>query len=368
MPVDGPVPWPLVEHTAAKHNIYNRYLHRWFPIILSDDSWNEATYAEGFSGPGIYAAGEDGSPIIAVRAFAEEVSNLSKKAKFLFIDDDQRCVTMLTEQLTRAFPQRPRSLGMMPVVIRKGKSEDLLERELDDLGAWGAPILAVLDSWGNAPVPYSFLQRIADNPGSEVIVTFKPQHFVRFVDDLGDGADDVFGGDRTWRQASSLPSSEKRQFILTCYRNALKTAGFRYLLDFELVDRRGDALYLVFGTNHRRGLEKMKDSLWEVDKVFGIGFRDPRDSQLETLFEFTDPELNPLSRLLRERLHTHGPTLVNDLCDFALFDTVFRPQHVIDALRPLVRSGVAVLDDGTRQIRRRSLIGLAPNTQGATPR
>ncbi|MET7770189.1 three-Cys-motif partner protein TcmP [Nocardia sp. NPDC005366] len=368
MPVDGPVPWQLVEHTAAKHNIYRRYLHRWFPIILSNDSWNEATYAEGFSGPGIYAGGEDGSPIIAVRAFAEEVSNLSKKANFLFIDDDQRCVTMLTDQLTRVFPQRPRNPGLMPVAVRKGKCEDLLELELGKLGAWGSPILAVLDSWGNAPVPYGLLQRIANNPGSEVIVTFKPQHFVRFVDDLGDAADDVFGGDRTWRQASVLPSSEKRQFILTCYRNALETAGFRYLLDFELVDRRGDTLYLVFGTNHRLGLEKMKDSLWEVDKVFGIGFRDPRDSQLETLFEFTDPELSPLSRLLRDRLRTHGPTRVETLRKFALFDTVFRPQHVIDALPPLVHSGAAELGDGTRQIRRGSVIQLTTNTQHATPR
>lgn len=363
MPVDGPVPWPLVEHTAAKHNIYNRYLRRWFPIILSGNSWKQATYAEGFSGPGVYAAGEDGSPIIAMRAFAEEVSNMSKKANFLFIDDDQRCVTMLTDQLTRAFPQRPREWDLMPVVVRKGKCGDLFEHELDKLHAWGSPILAVLDSWGNAPVPYPILRRLAGNPGSEVIVTLKPQHFVRFVDDLGNDADDVFGGDRTWRQAASLPSSEKRQFILTCYRNALETAGFRYLLDFELVDRRGDTLYLVFGTNHRLGLEKMKDSLWEVDRVFGIGFRDPRDSQLETLFEFTDPELSPLSRLLRERLHTHGPTHVEKLRNYALFDTVFRPQHVIDALRPLVRSGVAELENGTRQIQRGSRIRLTTTPQ-----
>lgn len=358
MPVDGPVPWPRAEHTAAKHDIYNRYLHRWFPILLSDNSWDTATYAEGFSGPGVYDQGEQGSPIIAVRAFTDEVANPTKTAQFLFIDDDQRCVDRLEKELKRVFPRRPRSWDQMPVWIRKGKCEDLLEQELDKIQAWDSPILAVLDSWGNAPVPYSFLQRIAANKGSEVIVTFQPQHFVRFVSDLGDHADDVFGGDPTWRQAGSLDSSKKRQFILTCYRTALKTAGFRFLLDFELVDRRGDTLYLVFGTNHRLGVEKMKDSLWEVDRAFGVGFRDPRDIQLEALFELEDPQLGSLTRLLHQRLKELGQERVATLRDWVLLDTVFRPQHVIKALKPLLDAGKIEIDGGGRQFKLASLVRL----------
>lgn len=360
LPTKGPVPWKRVEHTAAKHDIYRRYLHRWFPIILSDGSWSNATYVEGFSGPGVYADGEDGSPIIAIRAFVEEVTKPTKSASFLFIDDDKRCNDMLSEQLKRAFPQRPRSASTMPVRVMSGKCEETLEAELDAAGAWGDPIMAVLDSWGNAPVPFKVLERIADNPGSEVIVTFLPQHFVRFVTGMGDAADDIFGGDRTWRNASQIDSSKKRQFILSCYRQSLKSAGFKYLLDFELVDSRGDALYLVFATNHRRGVEKMKDSLWEVDRMFGVGFRDPRDEQLESLFEFEDPQLGPLTRLLKSRLESTGRARVEDLRDYALFDTVFRPEHVIKSLRPLIDSGVAELVGGGKQIRRASFIEIVP--------
>ena len=359
VPVDGPVPWDRADHTAAKHDIYARYLRRWFPIILSDDGWGHATYAEGFAGPGVYTRGEDGSPIIAIRAFAEEVRNRSKTAAFLFIDDDQRCVDMLPIQLTRAFPDRPRPDTEMQVRIRQGKCEHTLEPELERLGAWGSPILAILDSWGNAPVPHRLLARIAENKGSEVIVTFKAHHFVRFVTDLGDAADDVFGGDRTWREAALLPSSEKRQFILSCYRASLKSAGFKYLLDFELIDSRGDVLYLVFATNHRLGVSKMKDSLWEVDRAFGVGFRDPRDEKLEPLFEFEDPQLAPLTRLLRVRLGNVGAARVEELRNYALFDTVFRPEHVIKALRPLIESKVVSLDGGGRQIKRSSIVRIS---------
>lgn len=359
MPVDGPVPWERVEHTAAKHDIYSRYLQRWFPIILSDDSWKSATYVEGFVGPGTYSGGEDGSPIIAIRAFTTKVSNSAKTARFLFIDDDKRCIEMLPGELTRAFPKRPRPDDQMPVSIRLGKCQDILESELDAMSAWGSPIIAVLDSWGNSPVPYRLMKRIAHNPGSEVVVTFKPQHFVRFVTDLGDDADDVFGGDRTWRQAASLDSNQKRQFILSCYRKALKDAGFAFLLDFELIDRRGDSLYLVFATNHRRGVEKMKDSLWEVDKSYGVGFRDPRDDQLEALFEFDDPQLAPLTRLLKKQMEQIREARVVTLRDYALFNTVFRPEHVIKALKPLIESGYLEIDSGNKQIRISSTIRIA---------
>ena len=111
MPVPGPVLRDRAEHTAAKHDIYERYLRRWFPIILSQDSWNTATYAEGFAGSGVYSQGEEGSPIIAIRAFVQEVASPAKKATFFFIDDEHRYVEMLSQQLKRAFPERPRPIG-----------------------------------------------------------------------------------------------------------------------------------------------------------------------------------------------------------------------------------------------------------------
>ena len=193
----------------------------------------------------------------------------------------------------------------------------------------------------------SLLRRLAANPASEVIITFGPQSFLRFVSRLGPAADEVFGGKTTWRDIAAMADAcAKRQHVLTCYRKTLATAGFSHLLDFELIDTRGESLYLVFGTNHPRGVEKMKDSLWEVDPVFGVGFRDPRDEQQEALFELTDPHLDPLTRLLRSRIDLAGSdgVRVAELRDFALYETVFRPQHVIRALEPLRQQGVLSAD------------------------
>lgn len=358
MPVDGPVPWPCAEHTGAKHDIYRRYLERWFPILLAgSNAYPSVTYAEGFAGPGIYSGGEPGSPVIAIRALVDKVPATKGIARFVFIDDDQRCVDMLRKTLQEAFPDRPRSEVAMPVTMGKGTCADDLEAALDRMDAWGQPIFANLDSWGNAPVPFRLLKRLAANVSTEVIVTLLPQHFVRFVSNLGEAGDDVFGGDPRWRDVVNLPPAAKSRHILTCYRQALQAAGFPYLLDFELVPRNGQPLYLVFGTRHHLGVQKMKDSLWEVDRVQGVGFRDPRDEQAETLFAMDEPLLGPLTRLLQQRLRDSEPVRVEDLRQFALFETVYRPEHVIKALKPLIDAGSVKIEDGG-PLRRASFVSL----------
>ncbi|WP_194821827.1 three-Cys-motif partner protein TcmP [Micromonospora sp. S-DT3-3-22] len=360
MPVNGEVPWECAPHTGAKHDIYQRYLERWFPILLAgSNAYPSVTYAEGFAGPGIYKGDEPGSPVIAMRALVNKVPKTRGVARFAFVDDDQRCVDMLRANLTKAFPERPRTDVAMPVKIVKGTCASHLEVTLDEMRAWGQPIFANLDSWGNAPVPYRLLRRLATNVSSEVIVTLFPQHFVRFVSDLGEAGDEVFGGNPAWRSVADLAPGAKSRHILTCYRQALHAAGFPYLLDFELIPRKGQPLYLIFGTGHRLGVQKMKDSLWEVDRTQGVGFRDPRDEQAETLFDVNEPQLGPLTRLLTQQLRRSGPVRVEDLRHFALLETVYRPEHVITALKPLMDQGALNIEGGGT-LRRTSMVSLAP--------
>jgi three-Cys-motif partner protein len=61
--------WPIEEHTKAKHRILRRYLDAWLPIMSSRN--RRLIYIDGFAGPGVYAGGEPGSPIIALNAYLE---------------------------------------------------------------------------------------------------------------------------------------------------------------------------------------------------------------------------------------------------------------------------------------------------------
>lgn len=360
MPVSGDVPWDKAPHTDAKHRIYRAYLEKWYPILLSDNGYPSVTYAEGFAGPGVYQDGSPGSPVIAIQALLEtpELEGTNKTTRFVFVDDDPRCVELLGSELRRRFPDRPRPSDLMPVSIVQGTCGDAFESALEAVHAWHQPILGVFDSWGNAPVPYKLMRRLAQNPSSEVVVTFMPQHFIRFVGQLKDDVDGVFGHDPGWREVTDFPDGgKKKSFLLGRYRSMLSEAGFQFLLDFELVTKKGESLYLIFGTNHRRGLEKMKQSVWEVDKLQGIGFRDPKDELEQPLFDLVDPQLDSLERMLVKRLSEIDQARVEDLRDWALFTTVYREQHVIPALIKLRDRGNVVCD--RPRIERASFVKLA---------
>ena len=134
---------------------------------------------------------------------------------------------------------------------------------------------ANLDGWG-ADTDYAIVQRIAQQPSSEVLVTFKDQFFIRFADGEQQAGERVFGHS-DWRRVDGLPTAEKKRFLLELYRDGLRSAGFRHVLTFEMIDEGGHSLHLFFGTTNKVAVRKFKDALWKVDGVSGQRFRDPRD-------------------------------------------------------------------------------------------
>src|SRR5689334_12283722 len=79
--------WPLEPHTLAKHAILRRYLDAWLPI-LSQGNFPKMLYIDGFAGPGVYSKGEDGSPIIALRAALAAKIPSSTQLRFFFVEKD----------------------------------------------------------------------------------------------------------------------------------------------------------------------------------------------------------------------------------------------------------------------------------------
>lgn len=358
-----PIPWTREPHTAAKHAVYQRYLLKWWPIMVKGFGGN-VTYCEGFAGPGVYDQREPGSPIIALRAL---LSNRNLKgqlnpARLLFVDADPRCTGLLKQRLVVAVPPNWTPEQWLNVGIHldveNGECEPTLELLLDKHGAWGHPILAVLDTWGGG-VSARLVRRIAANKASEIIITIQPQYFARFAkaDNRAHG-DKVFGS-RTWREVANQPSSEKTRWLRNHYRQTIEECGFQYVLDFELADESGHKLYLVFGTNHQRGLQKMKEAMWEVDDINGTGYRDPRDPNQETLQIEIEPQTAPLRRLLLahlEQLPGRQATL-QELRSFALFRTVYKESQARQVVLDLLHEG-KVLHGGSGPVRMDSAIRL----------
>lgn len=83
--------WKIEQHTRAKHELLRRYLGAWFPILTAS-GWNRRVlFLDGFAGPGVYAGGEPGSPLIALSTLVDHpyYGQLSQtEFVFIFVEAD----------------------------------------------------------------------------------------------------------------------------------------------------------------------------------------------------------------------------------------------------------------------------------------
>lgn len=119
------------------------------------------------------------------------------------------------------------------------------------------PAGRVCDQVSGLTAPGHMCRSVAQLPSSEVLVTFGTSFLTRFgkVDVHQASGDEAFGG-TAWRRVHHLSASEKKPFLVSTYRDSLKTAGFRYVVSFEMYDEQGNDLHLVFGTRSHRALKR----------------------------------------------------------------------------------------------------------------
>ncbi|WP_030019358.1 three-Cys-motif partner protein TcmP [Streptomyces monomycini] len=363
--------WKLEPATAAKHRLYQRYLDAWWPILLQTSQRTgyarpRVTLLDAFAGPGRYEDNEPGSPVFILdrllRHKAVDRMELSpQRVHLVFIEKDRARHEHLVAELTAKFGP----LAGLPVrvEVRRGEAGRDSLAILSELGAWGQPILGIFDSWGSVNVPLDVMRRIARNPASEAITTFGPNWFSRREDLNPDILDAVFGGRGYWAPAAdeSRPDERWREWLRT-YRDALRRAGFGYQLQFELVPRTGQPLYLVFGTGSPKGLLAMKDAMWKVDGLDGQSFRDPRtrgataEGQLD-LFQVAGLADDELLELVTQRLRT-GPATVEEVGQWLLTETArWMPKHALQAVRQMRRDGLITVP-GTGKLTTKSLVSL----------
>jgi three-Cys-motif partner protein len=337
--------WERDPHTGAKHQILRGYLAAWFPIIASGFGSSGFTFVDAFAGPGEYDAGEEGSPLIALtQACRPDVTRHHTPMNLVFVEERPDRAEHLDALLAERFPATRRP-PQMEVHTVTGSAEDVLVRKLEDLNATSGPIFASFDGWG-VDTPLDLVQFVGKAPSAEVLVTFQTQWFVRFVNNHEIAAGDRVFGSTEWRDiAAEGPAKDKKSGLVELYRRQLREVGFAYSLTFELIDEGGHSLFLVYGTSSTAGLTKMKDALWDTDPEFGQRFRDPRDvNQLVLDLGAPEPDLRLLAEQVCSRVDQLGKVTLEELKEWALLETVYKPTHVKPAVDQLVsRSLVEVV-------------------------
>jgi three-Cys-motif partner protein len=341
--------WSLDSHTAAKHRVLRAYLDGWLPVMghqaqrVGDDN-PRLLLVDGFAGPGRYATGEPGSPLIMLEALLSHKSFedlAGVQFIFLFIEHDEGRVEHLRREIA--------ALGKLPdnvsVGIEHGEFESVFSAVIDPIVEKGAhliPTFAFIDPFGYSSASMSITGRLLDFPRCEALF-FLPMSFIhRFVGRDGQEAalTSLFGTD-AWRGAIPLQGEARTAYLLELFERQLEQSdGVEYVRSFQLRTQDGNDYRLVFSLGHLKGLEIAKDAMWSVDPTAGTSYTATTESGQEVLFSPNDTvDTSPLLAELRARFGTDWFTIDQaDRC--TVVDTPFRKAHLRRrTLQPAEREG-----------------------------
>ena len=274
--IDDDVLWQMKPHTEAKHEILKNYLHRWFPILSTVSG--RVVYIDGFAGPGVYSNGEEGSPLIALRAAKDHIlkPHFRTEMVFIFIESIKKRARFLKSVLEEKFPELPEKIVYDVISAEFEPTINTLLDGLEKDGSQLAPTFAFIDPFGFTGFPLYLLQRLLKHEKSEVLITFMAGFIKRFTDELREDALDKLFGTEEWRKIRDYEGA-KEQPLLELYEKQLKNEcdSIEYVKSFEMIGKDNKIIYyMVFGTGHWAGLREMKEAMWSVDKRGTFSFSD----------------------------------------------------------------------------------------------
>lgn len=339
--------WSIEPHTEAKLAILRAYLHAWFPI-LSFGGFKHVIYIDGFAGPGRYADGQDGSPVLALKALAEHAAKLKSTFEFHFVELNSRRAAALTASIgdlrAAGLVQATTTIQIHAEQTFEQAYQTAIRSALD--AHPNAPAFALVDPFGWASTPMKIHAELLRRRSTELLVNFMFEEINRFLGhpDQPANFDALFGGP-DWRNALSLSGAARKRHVHDYYRDQLRSAGgAQYVRSFEMRNDRGLVDYfLFFATRNLKGLAKMKEAMWRVDPAGGFVFSDATDARQAVLFA-PKPDEGLLRRLVEERFRGEQ-VRVGEVERFVVEHTPFLDTHYKRALKQIEFEGRLVVID-----------------------
>jgi len=347
--------WPLAPHTVGKHKVLAAYLKAWLPILGLTSQ--RILFIDGFSGPGQYSGGEEGSPIIALRTFLEHTAREKFKAKvgFIFIDGHEDRINhlkWLVEKDWKAKVPKERC----SISIEHGRFDDTLTTALDELEANRkkmAPALVMIDPFGVSDTPMEVIGRILANRKAEVYVSFMYEAINRFKSspEFEKHLDSLFGCPE-WRQGISIDDpTERKNFFYSLYEMQLKNAGAEHVVHFDLYEGNRLVYAIFFATKHQKGSDRMKEAIWSIDPFGNFAFRGTKSPQLTLGLKFNNFE--PLKVLLKEHFKGREWVPIEEVLEYVASDQTdfYTGQVKAPVLKPMEKNGEIEVDPKSRKRR-----------------
>ena len=326
----------------AKHALLNRYLGGWYPIL---SSWyGRVLYIDCHAGRGRHQSGQEGSPILALKRLLEHREKdrilSSTEVHFVFFEIDQINYDELCSEVD-ALGTLPKNVYVHPYQEDYEAYLRGLIAELKSHGQQMAPAFAFVDPYG-FKIPMDLLNQLLAFPRCELLINF----MFRYVDmairipDQSTNMDELFGT-HEWRKLVDIHDYKTR--VKQTIRLYAEQLSAQYVTTMKKKKKNNAVKYvLIHATNHQKGRELMKGTLWAVtpDGTFTA-------HELHTPEQLVLLAPEPDLRLLKNNLSREfaGQTIRMEQLYEWLLDTLYLRKHLHQILREMRKEGMALFSD-----------------------
>lgn len=339
------VVWQLDPHTRGKHEVLRHYLAAWFPILGSFAG--RVAFIDGFAGPGEYAGGQPGSPLIALEVFRQHAASFKGEAVFLFIEKDPD----RADHLAKLVAAQPRPSNCQ-IEVARSEFEGKMTAVLDAFpsGSRLAPAFVMLDPFGISGAPMSLIARLLASGKAEIYLSFMYEFIDRFksTPEFEKPLTELYGTEE-WQEGIDLEGEAKKDFFFGLYDAQLRKAGATQVIRFDLYEG-GRLVYAIFfASKHWRGADVMKQAIWKVVPIGDFRFRGAHYGQLT----LDTVDYSRLQKLLQERFKGQGWVTIEQVLEFVGSDqTDFHTRQVKrPTLEPLEKQKLIEVDPTSRKKR-----------------
>ena len=350
---NGPV-WPLRPHTAAKHQILQQYLAGWFAVLGQTRS--RILFLDGFAGPGIYAGGEPGSPVIALQSLLDHdhFRQLST-CEFIFLFNERnharyKSLVKVEKALREDRGGYPKNVKVELHNLPFSELVASVLAHLEDQKANLAPTFAFVDPCGYADLDMRQLAGLMNFNGGELFVYFDFNSVQRFsTSGVADRAFERLFGTDEFKSAPARGAASRGQFLADLYERQLRdVAHFKFVQRFRMTGHNGKTIYYLFYCiRNIKGMKIMKKAMWSVAPDGDYHFSDQFAGQ-DVLFE-PNPDMGPLRDALVGKFAGRRVS-IEQVEEFTLVNTPYHDGHLKRVtLAPMQRAGLISSPNQTRK-------------------
>jgi three-Cys-motif partner protein len=298
-------------------------------------------YIDAFAGPGEYSGGEDGSPVVILKAARDHVIPFKSELVCLFIESEDDRHQHLVQVLDRIKPTLPTNVKFRPLLGNFNDQLTEIFANVEEQKKLRAPSLAFVDPFGFSQTPFSAIARLMKYPKTEVLVNFMYEEINRFLSFPGFAAlfDAQFGTPK-WREAVEIADPlERLRAIHDLYLNQLRTVA-KYVRAFLMVNKSNAPDYfLFFATNSIEGLEAMKRSMWKIDPSGDFQFSDFTDADKQIPLFNPEPDYQLLREIIAHQFK-RTEIAVELMTEWVVTETPFLSTHIKKhVLTPMEKEG-----------------------------